>query len=109
MRLGWALAGLSLAAGCNSAHGRANSSADAQFIAAVQLAAPGISSYRSNTELIRLGHAACDDFSSGASYEELADRLALQEGSQPLPPQDLGAVITAAVGSYCPKFLPDVS
>jgi hypothetical protein len=85
------------------------SSADSAFVGAVHQGAPDIGSYRSDTELIRLGHAACDDFRSGASYEEIADRLLLQEGSKPLPSEDLGVVISSAVQAYCPKFESDVS
>ena len=67
-------------------------------------AAPDIGTYRTGVQLIRLGHAACEDFGSGASYEQLADRLMLAEGSRPIPSEDLGAVIDAAVDAYCPQF-----
>jgi hypothetical protein len=83
--------------------------ADSAFISSVLDAAPDIGTYRSDTQLIRLGHAACDGFASGVSYEQLADQLTLQEGSNPLPSEDLGAVITAAVESLCPKYLSQVS
>ena len=71
--------------------------------------APDITTYRSDTELIRMGHAACDDFQAGASYQEIADRLRLQEGSHALPSQDLGVVISSAVQAYCPRFVSDIS
>jgi Protein of unknown function (DUF732) len=74
------------------------------FLSDVHVAAPDIGSYRTNVQLTRLAQAACDDFGSGASYEEIADRLALSEGSHPLPSEDLGAVIDAAVQAYCPQF-----
>jgi hypothetical protein len=70
----------------------------------VHLADPNVTTYRSDVQLTRLGHAACDGFKSGASFQQLADRLVLLEGSNPLPPADLGAVIDAAVSSYCPEF-----
>jgi hypothetical protein len=54
--------------------------------------------------LIRLGHAACDAFRAGASYQELADRMSLLEGRNPVPSQDLGVVVTSAVDAYCPQF-----
>jgi hypothetical protein len=96
------------AAGCHS-HTATNSVADQQFLSAVHDAAPNIGTYRNDTELIRIGHAACDGFSSHASYEQLADRLALQEGSNPLPSEDLGTVITSAVQAFCPQFDGQVS
>jgi Protein of unknown function (DUF732) len=97
-----------LASGCHS-HTATNDAADQQFLSAVQVAAPDIGSYRNDTELIRIGHAACDGFSAHASYEQLADRLTLQEGSDPLPSEDLGAVITSAVEAFCPQFDSQVS
>lgn len=77
---------------------------DQEFLASVHGAAPDVSTYRSDVQLVRLGHAACDGFRAGASYQQLADRLPLTEGPHPLPPEDLGAVITAAVDSFCPQF-----
>jgi hypothetical protein len=91
-------------AGCG---GRSSPSADAAnqvFLSQVHVTAPDINSYRNDVQLERLGHAACDGFHSGASYEELADRLPLLEGSNPLPSADLGAVINGAVDAYCPQY-----
>ncbi|HEX4865973.1 MAG TPA: DUF732 domain-containing protein [Acidimicrobiales bacterium] len=93
---------LTLAA-CGGASG-ANSVADQSFVASAHLNAPDIGSFRSDTQLIRLGHAACDAFRAGASYQEIADRMGLLEGRNPLPSQDLGAVVTSAVNAYCPQF-----
>jgi hypothetical protein len=105
-----AVAGLCMfAAGCGSGRAPAPSGADSQFVGAVHANAPDIGSYRSDTELVRLGHATCDDFKSGASYQEIADRLKLQQGSHALPSEDLGVVITSAVQAYCPKFVSDIS
>jgi hypothetical protein len=89
---------------CGAKGGSAASLKDQLFLSDVRVAAPDIGSYRSNVQLTRLGQSVCDDFKSGASYEELADRLALSEGSNPLPSEDLGAVIDAAVQAYCPQF-----
>jgi hypothetical protein len=74
------------------------------FLSAVHLADPNVSAYRTDVQLTRLGHAACDGFKSGASFQQLADRLVLLEGSNPLPSADLGAVIDAAATAYCPQF-----
>jgi hypothetical protein len=83
--------------------------ADNSYLSELHNSAPDIGTYRSDTQLVRLGHAACDGFAAGASYETVADRLALQEGHPALPSQDLGAVITAAADNYCIKFRAKVS
>lgn len=108
IQLSVALAALALAAS-SCGGGASNNAADAQFLSAVHAAAPDIGSYRTDTELVRIGHAACDGFSAHASYEQLADQLALHEGSNPLPSEDLGAVITSAVQTFCPQFDNQVS
>ena len=82
----------------------AHSAADQSFVAAVHRGAPDIASFRSDQQLIGIGHAACDAFRAGASYQEIADRMALLEGKNPLPSQDLGVVVTSAVDAYCPQF-----
>jgi hypothetical protein len=74
------------------------------FLDSVYSQAPGIGSYRSGPQLISLGQAICGDLESGASVEELGDRLPLVEGNVTLPPGDLGVVISAAVGVMCPKY-----
>ena len=103
-------AGLALVlSGACGAHSASNGAADSQFLSAVHDAAPNIGSFRTDTELIRIGHAACDGFSSHATYEQLADRLTLEEGNNPLPSEDLGAVITSAVEAFCPQFDDQVS
>lgn len=97
-----ALPGTLIAAACSS--GAPNSPADQSFLGAVHAQASDIGRYRSDVALVRLGHAACDGFRSGASYEELADRMSLEEGSNPLPSQDLGDVISTAAAVYCPQY-----
>lgn len=94
-------------AGCSS--GSPDSPADKAFLGAVHVEAPQIGSYRSDVALARLGHAACDAFRSGASYQELADRMMLLQGKNPLPSEDLGVVISSAVDSYCPQYRSRVS
>jgi hypothetical protein len=113
IQLGAALAGLVLAplvaCACSTSAPSAGGASDQSFLAQVHDGAPDVSAYRSDVQLIRLGHAACDGFSAGASYVELADRLELQEGSNPLPPADLGAVISAAARAFCPRYVALVS
>jgi hypothetical protein len=91
-------------AGCGGASAPGTSAADSTFLSALHLNAPDIASYRTDVQLTRVGHAACDGFRSGASFQQLADRLVLLEGTNPLPSADLGAVIEAAVPAYCPQF-----
>jgi hypothetical protein len=90
-------------AGCGSGSGPP-SAADRAFLSEVDGSAPGITALRSSRQLTGLGHAVCDGFKSGASYEELADRLALLPGSSALPAGDLGVVIMAAADNYCPQY-----
>jgi Protein of unknown function (DUF732) len=89
---------------CGSASKHATAQADESFLSAVHVAAPDVGAYRTDVQLTRLGHAACDGFRSGATFQQLADRLVLLEGSNPLPAADLGAVIDSAVTAYCPEF-----
>ncbi|HEY3809952.1 MAG TPA: DUF732 domain-containing protein [Acidimicrobiales bacterium] len=95
---------MAAAAGCGGGTASGTSAADSAFLSAVHLNAPDVASYRNDVQLTRLGHAACDGFRSGASFQQLADRLVLLEGTKPLPSADLGAVIEAAVPAYCPQF-----
>jgi hypothetical protein len=91
-------------AGCGSGESAATKQQDQSFVNKVVASAPDATRYRNNTQLIRLGRAACDDFAAGSTYYDIADRLALSEGSNPLPAEALGAVITSAVDVFCPKY-----
>ena len=102
-----AAAGLTLGACGSGASSAATSQDQSAYLAAVAVAAPDISTYRNATQLIRMGNAACDGFASGAGYEEVADRLALEQGSDPLPTADLGAVISTAATTLCSKYRSD--
>jgi hypothetical protein len=101
-------AGLFLAASCH-AGGSTASAADQAYLAEVHGAAPDVNTVRSDSQLIRLGHVVCDDFRAKATYEEVADRLSIEAGSDQLPSEDLGAVITAAADNYCPQYRDQVS
>jgi hypothetical protein len=101
--------GMALAAagmgGCALRGGAAVSSgAEQQFVTQVHSQAPDIASYRTDIQLLRLGQTVCSDLEANASVAEVADRIPLVEGSNPLPPAELGAVIAAAVSSLCPQF-----
>jgi hypothetical protein len=99
-----AVVALASLASCGSSSSAKSDQANQAFLSSVHLVDPNVTAYRSDVQLMRLGHAACDGFKSGASFEQLADRLVLLEGSNPLPSADLGAVIDAAVSAYCPEF-----
>ncbi|MGC8628439.1 MAG: DUF732 domain-containing protein [Acidimicrobiales bacterium] len=74
------------------------------FLDEVHGAAPDIAGYRSNSQLVSLGEAVCTDFQSGATVQQVADRVPLYEGQPALPSDDLGAVMAAAVDQLCPKY-----
>ena len=90
-------------AGCGH-HVASGSPSQKAFLDSVYSQAPGIGGYRSASQLVSLGQAICGDLESGASVQELGDRLPLVEGNVTLPPGDLGVVISAAVDVMCPKF-----
>jgi hypothetical protein len=98
------LVALLISAGGCGGGGGASSATDQAYLTEVHADAPDIGSVRSDTDLVRLGHVVCDDFSAKASYQEVADRLSLEAGSDSLPTADLGAVIVAAADNYCPQF-----
>lgn len=95
-----------IVAGCGSNPARTAESAAAEqrFLNSVYGQVPDISSYRSGTQLVSMGQAVCTDLSSGAGVEEVADRLPLVEGTNPLPATDLGVVIFTAIKVFCPKY-----
>jgi hypothetical protein len=95
------LCGLASACGATSS---ASSRLDQGFLNAVHSQAPDIGSYRNDVQLVSMGQAICADLGSGASVQEVGDRIPLVEGSVPLPSDDLGTVITAAVSVLCPKY-----
>jgi len=74
------------------------------FLNEVHTAAPDIAGYRGDPQLVSLGEAVCADFESGATAQQVGDRVPLYEGQPALPPADLGAVMAAAVDQLCPKY-----
>jgi hypothetical protein len=92
-----------LLAGCGG-HATANPKADQAYLNSVYSNAPDISSYRTGKQLVSLGQVVCNDLESGASVQEVGDRVPLIEGNVLLPPSDLGVVISAAVSELCPQF-----
>jgi Protein of unknown function (DUF732) len=92
-----------------SGHSSQDAAENTAFLSSVHDAAPDIGTYRTDPQLVSLGHAVCEGFQSGTTYEQLADRLAQLQGSDTLPSQDLGAVIVASVENFCPKYTDQVS
>lgn len=103
---GWAapLAAVAFLAGACGSGAARSTPADQAYLAEVHDSAPDINAARTDAQLVRLGHVVCDDFRARASYEEVADRLSTEAGSDSLPAADLGAVITAAADNYCPQY-----
>jgi Protein of unknown function (DUF732) len=102
--MGTVLAGCALLPGCGSSRSTASPKEDQAFLNSVYSQAPDIGSYRSGPQLLSLGQAVCADLESGASVQEVGDRVPIDEGSVALPPGDLGVVISAAVDQLCPQF-----
>jgi hypothetical protein len=90
--------------GCGSAHqSAARQAADQHFVDGVHESATDIGRYRSNSQLVKLGHATCDGFRANANNEQVAGLLERTGGST-LPPEDLGAVMSKAVQYLCPAY-----
>lgn len=94
----------SVLAGCGGSRSPISPKADQAFLNSVYSQAPDIGSYRSGPQLVSLGQVVCGDLGSGASVEEVGDRVPIDEGNVALPPGDLGVVISAAVDQLCPRF-----
>jgi hypothetical protein len=91
------------AVACGSSSPSAAARAEQQaFLGQVHDDVPTINHLRTDTQLLGLGHAACTEFEAGVSYEDLADRMSLQDGN--LPTSDLGTVITSAAEHLCSKY-----
>lgn len=105
---GWMLAALAVLgltlAGCGGGTSPATRRADQAFLAQVHQNVPDIGTYRSDSQLLHLGHAVCDDLSSGASLLQVADRIGTVQISDPLPSEDLGSVMSAAGTVLCPRY-----
>jgi len=78
-----------------------STNADQQsFLAAVHQQAPLVGNYRSDSRVVALGQAVCNDLAAGVSVPAIASRLA----SSSLPAPDLGAIMSSASQSLCPKY-----
>ncbi|MDA8282452.1 MAG: DUF732 domain-containing protein [Actinomycetota bacterium] len=88
-----------LAGACSGPSGPPPAASQA-FLLAVHAAYPSVNQQRSDESLVRLGEAACAEFSSGASFTAVAGQLQ----SSGLAPEELGTLLTAAVDDLCPKY-----
>lgn len=92
---------LLLLGGCGTS---TSSGATQPFLTSVHQMAPDIGGYSTDSDLVRLGHAVCDDLSSGASLQQVADRVGYIGAGARLPSADLGAVMMAATETMCPRY-----
>ncbi len=76
---------------------------DQHFSDGVHETAPDIGRFRSDGQLVKLGHVTCDGFRANANIEQIAGLLERTGGST-LPPEDLGAVMSSAVKYLCPAY-----
>jgi Protein of unknown function (DUF732) len=102
-----AVAALVIAAGCGGSGSATAAQADRAFLLTVHQQDPTVNQVRSDTQLLRLGSAACAAFASGASFFSLADTMAVNDGG--LPDEVLGTVIKAAGEELCPRYRSRVS
>jgi hypothetical protein len=102
--MGAVLAACAMLAGCGSSRSTTSPKANQAFLNSIYSQAPDIGSYRSGLQLLSLGQVVCSDLESGASVQEVGDRVPIDEGNVALPPGDLGIVISAAVDQLCPQF-----
>jgi hypothetical protein len=98
-------AALAILVGCSSGQeSAARRAADRHYVDGVHNTATDIGSYRTDSQLIKLGHAVCDGYRAHASTQQIADLLERTSGGRSLPSEDLGAVISTAVADLCPAY-----
>lgn len=95
------LLGAMLVSGCGA--GSAGGSTQS-FVSLVHQMSPDVGTYANDSSLVDLGHAVCDDLSSGASVQQVADRLGSFGAGARLPTGDLGSVMAAASEALCPRY-----
>jgi hypothetical protein len=88
--------------GCGGSGSAGAAQADQAFLVAVHQQDPTVNQLRSDTQLLRLGSAACAGFAAGVSFFSLADTMAVNDGD--LPPAVLGTVIKTAGERLCPRY-----
>jgi hypothetical protein len=75
---------------------------DQRFVDGVHESATDVSTYRTDSQLVKMGHVACDGFRAHANIEQIASLL--ERNATNLPPGDIGAVISTAVHVFCPEY-----
>jgi Protein of unknown function (DUF732) len=92
-----------LVVGCSSGHQSAAARAvDQRFVDGVHESATDISKYRTDSQVTKMGHAACDGFRANANIEQIAGLL--ERTAPNLPAGDIGAIISTAVNVLCPAY-----
>jgi hypothetical protein len=90
-------------AGCSGGHQRAAALAVGQrFVDGVHNSATDISEYRTDSQVIKMGHVVCDGFRANANIEQIAGLL--ERTAADLPAGDIGAIISTAVKVLCPAY-----
>jgi hypothetical protein len=93
--------------GVAAAMAASNRSAQQAFVKAVHSDYPQETSI-SDTELIVLGGAACDELTRGQRISAVAKQFSVGANGQPLPPQFVSALLVESATHLCPKELPPV-
>jgi hypothetical protein len=99
-----AVIGIGLAiVGCGTRQSAAQRASEQTYAAYVHQAAPDITSYKTDAQLVNLGRAVCDGFRARGNTQQVADLLE-RLGGRKLPPSDIGALISGAVKELCPAY-----
>jgi hypothetical protein len=75
---------------------------DQHFVDGVHETATDIGKYRTDSQLVKMGHATCDAFRAHAGIEQIAG--VLERTASNVPPGDIGAIISNAVKVLCPAY-----
>jgi Protein of unknown function (DUF732) len=90
-------------AGCSGGHQSAAARAmDQRFVDGVHNSATDISGYRTDSQVVKMGHVVCDGFRANANIEQIAGLL--ERTAANLPAGDIGAIISNAVNVLCPAY-----
>jgi hypothetical protein len=79
------------------------SAAERRFVEGVHQSTTDVGRFRTDSQLVKLGHATCDDLRAHAGLQQIADILEAT-GSPSLPPGEVGAIMSAAEDDLCPAY-----
>lgn len=89
-------------AACSAQPSAARRAMDQHFVDGVHESATDIGQYRTDSQLVKLGHATCDGFRAHANIEQIAGLL--ERTASKVPAGDIGAIISTAVNVLCPAY-----